>query len=126
MTRPLSATIDDLIELLASEKDALLAGDFVGVGGAAKAKAKLAEELDRLLTNAASAASVPAFRSKLAKIAQLSAENERLLEAAKNGVLSARSRLKDIVYRERNVGVYGEGGAKVMSAEAGVTRRKSA
>jgi hypothetical protein len=126
MTRPLNATIDALTALLASEKEALLSGDFVGVGAAAKEKAALAEELDRQLTNAQSAASLPALRGKLAKIAQISAENERLLEAAKNGVLSARSRLKDIVYRERNVGVYAEGGAKVMSAEAGVTRRKSA
>lgn len=126
MTKSLSATIDSLLDLLVSEKEALLAGDFMRVGAAAKGKAKLAEELDRQLTNAHSAASVPAFRARLAKLAQLSAENERLLDAAKNGVISARNRLKDIVYRERNVGVYGKGGAKVMSAEAGVTRKKSA
>ena len=125
MTRPLSATIDALIELLAAEKEALLGGDFIGVGRAAKGKAALAEELDRQLTNAHSASTSPGLRAKLGKIAQISTENERLLEAAKNGVLSARTRLKDIVYRERNVGVYAEDGAKVMSAEAGVTRRKS-
>lgn len=126
MTKPLSAIVDAVIALLSTEKEALLAGDLMQVGSAAREKARLAEELDRLLTNAQSSAALPAFRGKLAKIAQLSAENERLLEAAKNGVLSARTRLKDIVYRERNVGVYAEGGAKVMSAEAGVTRRKSA
>ncbi len=126
MTRPLKATIDALAALLASEKEALLAGDFMRVGALAAEKATLAEELDRTLTNAASAAPAPAFRAKLARIAQAASENERLLEAAKNGVLSAQSRLKDIVYRERSVGVYAEGGAKVMSAEAGVTRKKSA
>lgn len=126
MTKPLSAIVDAVIALLSTEKEALLNGDFMQVGAAAREKARLAEELDRLLTNAQSSAAFPAFRGKLAKIAQLSAENERLLDAAKNGVLSARARLKDIVYRERNVGVYAEGGAKVMSAEAGVTRRKSA
>lgn len=126
MTKPLSAIVDAVIALLSTEKEALLNGDLMQVGAAAREKARLAEELDRLLTNAQSSAAFPALRGKLAKIAQLSAENERLLDAAKNGVLSARARLKDIVYRERNVGVYAEGGAKVMSAEAGVTRRKSA
>ena len=126
MTRPLSAAIEALSALLVSEKSLLLAGDIVGVGAVAKDKARLAEELDRLLTNADAAAPAPAFRGRLATLAQLASENEKLLEAAKNGVLSARTRLKDIVYRERSVGVYAEGGAKVMSAEAGVTRKKSA
>lgn len=126
MTRPLNGVIDALAALLASEKEALLSGDFMRVGAVASEKAALAGELDRQLTNAQSSAAAPAFRGKLARIAQSAAENERLLDAAKNGVISARNRLKDIVYRERNVGVYAEGGAKVMSAEAGVTRKKSA
>ena len=126
MTRALNDVIDALIALLGEEKSALLAGDFASVGALTKDKERRATELDRLLTDAATARAVPAFRKRLADIAKAASENERLLDAARNGVMSARARLKDVVYRERNIGAYAETGAKIMSDEAGVTRRKTA
>lgn len=126
MTSALNDVIESLVALLSEEKSALLAGDFGKVCALTKEKERRATELDHLLTDAATARAVPAFRRRLAEIAKAAGENEKLLEAARNGVVSARARLKDVVYRERNIGAYAESGAKIMSDEAGVTRRKTA
>lgn len=126
MTRALSEAIDALMGLIAREKAALLTGDFAAVGATAKEKARGAATLDAAIIAATAAGTAPAFRTRIAKLAAAASENEGLLEAAKNGVTSARARLQDILQRERNVGVYGEGGGKIVSAEAGVTRRKTA
>ncbi|MBY0421778.1 MAG: hypothetical protein K2Q06_05700 [Parvularculaceae bacterium] len=126
MTRALNDVIDGLLAILGEEKSALLAGDFAKVGSMAAEKDRRASELDRLLTDAETARAASAFRRRLSEIARAASENEKLLDAARNGVMSARARLKDVVYRERNIGAYAETGAKIVSDEAGVTRRKTA
>lgn len=126
MTRALEAAIDALVALLAEEKSDLLRGDVAAAGAKAREKERRADVLDGVLTDGRAVASFPAYRGRIAALARAAAENERLLEAARNGVISAQARLKDVINRERNVGVYAEGGGKLMSSEAGVTRRKTA
>ena len=62
----------------------------------------------------------------VAAIVKLAQENETLMDAAKVGVISAKARIKDIINRQRNIGVYAENGERPFVPDAGVTRRKLA
>lgn len=126
MTRALELEIDGLLALLSEEKAALLAGDAAGAASKAREKERRVGALEALLSDGPAMRSFAASRGRLAALARAAADNERLLEAARNGVLSAQSRLRDVLNRERSVGVYAQDGGKLMSAEAGVTRRKTA
>lgn len=126
MTRTLDLEIDGLLALLSEEKAALLAGDAAGAASKAREKERRVGALEALLSDGPAMRSFAASRGRLAALARAAADNERLLEAARNGVLSAQSRLRDVLNRERSVGVYAQDGGKLMSAEAGVTRRKTA
>lgn len=124
--RSLKDVVDGLARLLVEEKTRLLAGQYDGLGALTAEKEKLAVRLDALLIDPRSAAQAPAFRRRLAQIVSLAKENEGLIAAAKSGVVSAQSRIKDIINRQRNIGVYGESGEKLLAPESGVTRRKLA
>jgi flagellar biosynthesis/type III secretory pathway chaperone len=122
----LKTTLDGLLRLLEQEKQSLINGELAAIPGYAKSKAELSARLDQILADPRAAAQTPAFRGLLKKVAQAASENEELINAAREGVKSARARLKEIIERQRMVGVYGEGGEKVLSHGAGVTRCKTA
>ena len=122
----LRAILEGLEGLLEREKALLLAGRYDEVGAIARQKEELSSGLDRALIDPQNGAQISVFRKRLASIVSRAQENERLLDAAKAGVATARARLKDIMNRERNVGVYSEIGEKPLVPDAGVTRRKFA
>ena len=124
--RLLKDTIDSLLRLLADEKARLLSGRYEGLSALAGEKDALAKRLETLLINPRISGPTTAFRRRLVEIDRLARENETLLAAAKAGVTAAKSRLKDIVARQRNVGVYGETGEKLMAHDALSSRRKLA
>ncbi|MEQ8936610.1 MAG: hypothetical protein RIE56_12550 [Amphiplicatus sp.] len=122
----LKTVIADLKSLLEQEKSCLLAAKFDAVGPILQTKQKLTAQLEAMLLEPRYSSQAPIFRRGLSSIVSLAQENEALLSAAQVGVKSARTRLQDIVNRQRNVGVYGEFGEKLLTPDAGVTRRKLA
>lgn len=122
----LKDVIAGLKSALEEEKALLLAARFDEIASITARKQALAAQLETMLLDARHAAQAPAFRRGLAAIGALAEENEKLLAAAQAGVRSAQARLQDIVNRQRNVGVYGEMGEKLMTPDAGVSRRKMA
>lgn len=122
----LKGVIAGLKAALEEEKTLLLAARFDQIAAITTRKQALGAQLEAMLLDARHAAQAPAFRRGLAAVGALAEENEKLLAAAQAGVRSAQARLQDIVNRQRNVGVYGEMGEKLMTPDAGVSRRKMA
>ncbi len=122
----LKEVIAELKSLLEQEKAHLLAARFDAVGPILQSKQRLTERLEGMLLDPRHSSHASAFRRALSGVVSLAQENEALLAAAQVGVKSARARLQDIVNRQRNVGVYGEFGEKLLTPDAGVTRRKLA
>ncbi|MEE2690773.1 MAG: hypothetical protein VX640_04440 [Pseudomonadota bacterium] len=122
----LKDVIAGLKSLLEQEKVQLLAGRFDGIASILQEKQKLSSRLDEMLLDQRYAPQAPAFRRNLSAIVALAQENETLLASARIGVKAAQKRIQDIVNRQRNIGVYGETGEKLMTPDAGVTRRKLA
>lgn len=116
----------ELSQLLATEKAFLLGGDYDKVGAIASQKDALAAALDRALNDSRIAAQLPAYRRQIRRIAEAAQENEALLNGAKAGAALASARVKEILSRQRVVGVYGESGEKLLAPDASVTRRKLA
>ncbi|MBI1366968.1 MAG: hypothetical protein GC153_13555 [Alphaproteobacteria bacterium] len=122
----LKAVLDGLESLLEREKALLLAGRYDEAGAIARRKEELCEALDRALIDPLNAAQISVFRKRLSALVARAQENEQHLSAAKAGVSMARARLREIMNRERNVGVYGETGEKPLVPNACVTRHKFA
>lgn len=122
----LNDVLNDLEKILAAEKSALLAGAYDSVSAATSAKDRLGRLLETMLVDERRAGQLPAYRRRIKKIVEAAKENESLLNAAKLGAASARSRIKDILNQQRTVGVYAETGDKLMSPGAGVSRQKFA
>lgn len=111
---------------LRAEKAALLEGRYFDLKAIAADKDALSSRLDALLLDPLNIAQQSAVRKRLAAIVKLAQENEALMNAAKVGVISAKARIKDIISRQRNIGVYAENGERPFVPDAGVTRRKLA
>lgn len=122
----LNEVLGELERILAAEKTALLAGNYNVVSAASAEKERLGELLEAMLMDERRAAQLPAYRLRVKKIVEAAKQNEKLLLAAKNGAASARSRINEILGRQRMVGVYAESGAKIMAPGASVTRQKFA
>lgn len=122
----LSDVIAALEKTLAVEKAALLSGAYGVVGATLSEKERLAALLDAMLADQTRSAQLPAYRRRIKRILEAAKETETLLHAAKMGAASARSRIIDILNRQRMVGVYAESGDKVLAPGAGVTRQKFA
>lgn len=127
---PTEPTLSDVIaaleKTLAAEKAALLSGAYGVVVATTSEKERLANLLDTMLADEARSAQLPAYRKRIRKILEAAKETETLLHAARMGAASARSRIMDILTRQRMVGVYAESGDKVLAPGAGVTRQKFA
>lgn len=122
----LNDVLGELEKILAAEKTALLAGAYNVVGAASVEKERLGALLEAMLVDERRAAQLPAYRLRVKKIVEAAKENEKLLLAARNGVASARSRINDILSRQRMVGVYAETGDKILAPGASITRQKFA
>lgn len=122
----LKTVIDGLGDLLAREKASLLAGRYEALAVLSAEKERLAVALDAMLIDPAYAAQAPAFTKKLSAIIALASENETLIAAAKLGVVSAKARVRELINRQRTIGVYGSTGEKLVSSDACVSRRKLA
>lgn len=117
---------DALEKSLRAEKAALLAARYEALGDIAREKEQLSARLDALLLDRANTAQQFTVRKSLSAVVRLAQENEKLMSAAKIGVASAKARIKDIVNRQRNIGVYSENGDRPFVPDAGVTRQKFA
>lgn len=124
--KTLKDVIDSLRAALAEEKRIILEGRYDALGQTATRKESLAEELDRMLLDPSIAAQAPAWRKQIAALAAQAKENEAIIDAARAGVVGARRRINEILNRQRNVGVYGETGEKLLAPGAGMTRQKLA
>lgn len=122
----LKDVLGELDRILAAEKTALLAGAYDVVSAAAAEKERLGSLLEAMLVDERRAAQLPAYRLRVRKIVESAKENEKLLLAARNGAASARSRINDILSRQRMVGVYAESGDKILAPGASITRQKFA
>lgn len=122
----LSDVITALEKTFEAEKAALLSGAYDVIGAAAEEKERLSGLLAALLSDQKHAAQFPAYRRRTRKLLEAAKENEELLRAAKVGVASAQSRIKDVLKQQRMVGVYAESGDKLIAPGASVTRQKFA
>lgn len=122
----LKTTADALEGCLRAEKAALIEGRYFALEELARSKEHLSARLDALLLDLANTAQQSAVRRQLAAIVKLAQENEGLMNAAKVGIISAKARIKDIINRQRNIGVYTESGERPFVPDACITRKKLA
>ncbi len=122
----LDEAVSALQKILRGEREQLATGTFDHLAPLTEAKRTLCDTLEKLLLAPGAVSALPAYRRRLSSLAEMAKENEVLLRAARAGTASARSRINEIINRERMVGVYAENGVKVLSADAAVTREKSA
>ncbi|HXI86360.1 MAG TPA: hypothetical protein VNH64_02795 [Parvularculaceae bacterium] len=122
----LRTVLDGLESLLERERALLISGRHGEIAAIARQKEELSNALERSLIDPSNAAQVSVYRKRLKAVVARAQENERALAAATSGVAMARARLKEIMNRERNVGVYAATGDKPLVPDAGVTRRKFA
>lgn len=122
----LKEVAEALERTLRAEKAALLDGRYGALGELTHDKEQLSARLDALLLDLANTAQQSGVRKRLAAIVKLAQENEVLMSAAKVGVISAKARIKDIINRQRNIGVYSENGERPFVPDAGVTKQKFA
>ncbi len=126
-TKPsLNETLDHLLEVLDREKALLLAGQYDKLAEVAKDKEHSVADLDRLLVDQNNVKQLSAYMARFSKVTKFAQENEQLLNAARGGVSSAQVRIKNILNRSRNVGVYSLDGNKPLVPDAGITRGKMA
>ena len=122
----LNTVISQLTKILKEEKKRLIAGRYEDLNSLIEMKQSLSERLDRLLVDKQIAKKASIYRKSLSSLVRLAKENEDLLEAAKTGASQAHSRIHDLLNKQRNVGVYGQTGDKLMMPNAGVSRCKIA
>ncbi len=119
----LPEAINKLIELLTLEKSRLLNGSYSGLEDITAQKQRYLAVLSGCLEEPRLAHALKPYQQRIEQISKLAADNEQLLTAAKNGVQSAQTRLKNLSAKESLVGAYTENGAKLHDHNAGVTRR---
>jgi hypothetical protein len=122
----LREVVERLETILRAEKAALLSADYVALGGAVAEKDGLSASLESLLLDRANAGQEAVLRKRLSALVRLAQENENLMLSAKIGVAAAKARIKDIINRQRNIGVYSENGERPFVPGAAVTRQKLA
>lgn len=122
----LATIIAQLNKVLKVEKQKLLSGRYTELSELMEHKQTLSERLDRLMVDQKIAKKAQLYRKSLSALVKQARENETLLEAAKAGAGQAHSRIHDLLNKQRNVGVYGQAGDKVMMPNAGVSRCKIA
>lgn len=123
---PFSALVDNLIEALEQEKNALLSGAYEALPPIMEKKERLATLLEGQFENHIGPMSAGAGKSKIEKIRSLSDANGKLLLAAKAGASSAKARIEKIMNRENMVGTYTQTGSKLRAKEAFITQQKLA
>lgn len=124
--REISFVITRLSNLLDAEKKLLLKGQFDKAPAFTEQKDALGTRLTSLLEGLPDPASLRKHRDALQRLGRKAEETAMLLTAARAGASQARERIKDVLSRRRNVGVYGQSGDKVSMPEAGVSRTKLA
>lgn len=122
----LRAVIEDLERALALEKALLLEGRYEELAAVGAEKSRLAALFDRMLVAPSGAAQASGYRKRLAGVVAKAQENEALLRSARLGAASAQARIKEIMSRQRTIGVYAETGDKPLVPNACVTRQKLA
>ncbi|MHA7872234.1 MAG: hypothetical protein ACX939_07790 [Hyphococcus sp.] len=128
MTRTPSpdAAVNALIDLLSREKSALLSGAYDAIADITEQKQHYLAVLSTSLEDPAKAAEISHLRKPIEQIQSLARENESLLNAARNGASSARTRIKNIMTQEAFVGAYTADGQKLRAHDSGVTRCQTA
>ncbi len=122
----LKAVIEELERALHAEKSALLEGRYDDLPRVSAEKNRVAEVFDQILREPANAARAAIYRKRLAAVVQRAQENEALLHSAKIGAASAQARVKEIMSRQRTIGVYAETGDKPLVPNACMSRQKLA
>lgn len=123
---PLKVILSSLADALKLEKKRILAGDFGDMPKIAERKIHYLSALDPYLTQPALRSEIAPFLDRVSRIKKMASENETLLQAAKNGVNSAKFRIKTMTDRVNNVGAYTANGEKLRTHNSCVTRRKTA
>ena len=122
----LISTVRNLSKLLDKEKSQILSGRYFDHGDLLPIKDTLSQKLEALLKDPLVAGQIVKMKRQLKTVAQKARENESLLEAAKTGAISARTRLTDIRNKNRKVGVYGMDGSQVLMPNASTSKKKLA
>ncbi|MGE0407931.1 MAG: hypothetical protein AB7P23_01565 [Amphiplicatus sp.] len=123
---PLKSVIEALLERLDEEQAAFLKGGYGAALTIAADKERLVTNLDDFLANPGNAREIALYRKPLAALIEKARRNEELIGAAKAGVIAAQSRIKDLIRRERTIGVYTESGEKPVLEDTYVTKKKLA
>ncbi len=123
---PIDIAISKLIELLTLEKSRLLGGSYDDIPEITEQKQFYLSILTDYIQDPAQTAALKPFSNAIEEIKALSNENGALLNAARNGVKAAQTRLKSIATRESLVGAYTADGSKLRAHDCGVTRCKTA
>ena len=122
----IDAAINKLVELLTLEKSRLLSGSYDGFPEIAQQKEYFLSILTGYIQDPVASKSLKPYAKSIEQIKALANENEALLQAAKNGINAAQTRLQKIMTRESLVGAYTAEGEKLRTHDSVVTRRKFA
>ena len=130
-TERMLRTIADGHALLARERELMRAGDYAGMAGLSGEKQVMLRTLEELIRRIGAERrhhedKVPELRAALAALVEDSHRNERLIEAARQGVAAARRRIGTILATRRGAVAYDRDGAPISSREDGVSESSRA
>ena len=123
---PLEDAFIKLLTFLALERQHVLDGQIFDIAEITKAKASCLDQINKLLNDPSSAKALSRLTDYISRIKRQASENETLLLAAKNGVSSAKQRLKGISEAEKLVGIYTREGEKLLDYDSIKSRHKFA
>ncbi len=123
---PLDETILQLAKILEYEKEQLLSGAYSQLTKISNAKTYHLKLLEAHISSLHNNAALTQFTADINHVRKLASENETLLQSAKIGVTAAQARIAAIKNAESMVGTYKQGGDKLRTQDAAITRRKIA
>ena len=126
LTPTLEDALSQLVKILRHEKEQLLSGQYAQLEDISRLKAKHLKTVNDYISNENNAPYLAQFAPAINKVKSLAMENEKLLQSAKYGVNSAKTRLENIKNSESIVGTYTPDGDKLRTQSASTTRYRIA
>jgi len=120
MSAAVARLLEDGERLMEEERRALLSGLFDRLGAIGADKARLLAELE---TAVPATPETPELRRALERLVEASRRNERVITAARAGLLRARRRISAIEAARRGDVAYARDGSRIVSRQDGQTRQ---
>ena len=109
---PLLRVVDEALDVLATERQVFLSGDYERIVEITEAKSEILVRLEDLIPSMAR--SITAIRA-MQRLVEASKQNEQIIQAARQGLSHAKRRISAIAQTGRGAVAYAEDGTRISS-----------